>query len=263
MQFTDQLNESITLHSFPKRIVSLVPSQTELLYYFGLEEEVVGITKFCIHPTKWFRTKNRIGGTKNIDIAKVLSLQPDLVIANKEENTKADIDALKKMVPVWVSDIANLTDALEMIDGIGRITNRKNKAHQLKQEIEAAFNQLTLPQKQINVVYLIWRKPYITIGSNTFINDMLKKCGFNNVFNNHQRYPEISIEQLKAANCDIVMLSSEPYPFKAKHIQELQSHMPNAHIQLVDGEMFSWYGSRLQQSTSYFKELMTILHKTD
>lgn len=263
MQFTDQINETITLQSYPKRIVSLVPSQTELLYELGLEEEVVGITKFCIHPTKWFRTKNRIGGTKNVDIAKVQSLQPDLVIANKEENTKADIEALKKFVPVWVSDICDLPDALEMIENIGIITNRENTAHNLKQSINEAFNQLPVPPNTLNTAYLIWRNPYITIGRDTFIHDMLKRVGFNNVFEQFTRYPEISLEQLKAANCNTVMLSSEPYPFKEKHIEELQSQLPDVRIQLVDGEMFSWYGSRLLQSTRYFKELMTILHKID
>ena len=263
MHFIDQFNQSIYLPSFPKRIISLVPSQTELLFDLGLEEEVVGITKFCVHPQKWFKNKTRIGGTKDVDINKIKALQPDLIIANKEENVQAQIEQLQTIAPVWVSDISTLQEALQMIKMLGEITNKKQSAATIVQKVINGFHQLaTIKQTLKTACYLIWRNPYITIGADTFIHDMLLKCGCTNVFGNQSRYPEISIPQIAAANPSIILLSSEPYPFKEKHIVELQSQLQthnqelvSTKIILVDGEMFSWYGSRLLQSPSYFKTL--------
>ena len=238
-----------------KRIVSLVPSQTELLYDLGLDEEVIGITKFCVHPKKWFRTKTRIGGTKTIDIEKIISLQPDLVIANKEENVKEQIEALQKSMNVYVSDIKNLDDALIMIDDIGNLVDRKMQSQQIIKKINNGFadikNEVELP-----AAYLIWRNPYMATGGDTFINDMMQRCGIHNIFKNESRYPEIDIEQLQQLNCKLLLLSSEPFPFKQKHIDELQPLLPATKIILVDGEMFSWYGSRLIFATGYFKKLI-------
>ena len=238
-----------------KRIVSLVPSQTELLYDLGLDEEVVGITKFCVHPKKWFRTKTRIGGTKTIDIEKIISLQPNLVIANKEENVKEQIEALQKSMNVYVSDIKNLDDALMMIDDVGNLVDRKMQSQQIIKKINNGFadikNEVELP-----AAYLIWRNPYMAAGGDTFINDIMQRCGIYNIFQNESRYPEIDIEQLQQLNCKLLLLSSEPFPFKQKHIDELQPLLPATKIMLVDGEMFSWYGSRLIFATDYFKKLI-------
>jgi ABC-type Fe3+-hydroxamate transport system substrate-binding protein len=251
MQFTDQLNNSILLDSSPKRIVSLVPSQTEFLFDIGLEEEVVGITKFCIYPSHWLKTKSIIGGTKNVDIEKVRSLQPDLIIGNKEENTKEDIDALRNIAPVWMSDIFSLEDALSMMKSIGEIVEKKELTDALVHVIQSKFNSFKPQITNKSVLYLIWRKPYIGVACNTFIDDMLSRCGFTNVLANETRYP--TLENLTDLNPDVVFLSSEPYPFKEKHMQELQDIFPTAEIKLVDGEMFSWYGSRLKESVAYFR----------
>ncbi len=128
--------------SIPQRIVSLVPSQTELLYSLGLDDRVVGITKFCVHPEEWFRTKTRVGGTKTVHIDKVLSLAPNLVIANKEENVKEQVEAIAEKVPVWVSDINNLSDAYHMIAEIGRLTDTEEKASSLAADINRRFTKL-------------------------------------------------------------------------------------------------------------------------
>ncbi len=239
----------------PKRIVSLVPSQTELLYDLGLDGEVLGITKFCIHPNEWFRNKTRIGGTKNIDIEKIRALGPDLIIANKEENVKEQIWALETVAPVWVTDVNNLEDALEMIEMIGTLVGRKQKAERLTEQINLRFTQSPTPNPQLRTCYLIWREPYITIGGDTFIHDMMKRCGLRNVFESGTRYPTIDIEQIKDSNCELVLLSSEPYPFKEKHINELRSPIPASKFLLADGEMFSWYGSRLLKAVDYFSAL--------
>lgn len=254
--FCPALGKLVNFPLQPKRIVSLVPSQTELLHDLGLEAEVVGITKFCIHPNGWFRSKERVGGTKNINIEKLRSLCPDLIIANKEENVKEQVEALESIAPVWVTDVNNLEEALDMIGTIGMLTDRKQKAESLTQAIQLRFNQLHVQNSKLNTCYLIWRDPYITVGGGTFIHDMLNRCGFSNAFGNLERYPETSIEQLAAMNLDMVLLSSEPYPFKQQHMEELKSYMPNARFFLVDGEMFSWYGSRLLQAPAYFQQLM-------
>lgn len=255
----DQLGRKHCFKNSPKRIVSLVPSQTELLHYLGLEDEVVGITKFCVHPNEWFKSKNRIGGTKNVNIEVVKALQPDIIIANKEENVKEQIEALEAIVPVWVSDVNHLQDALAMIEAIGLLTATNEKAQKLIEEINNCFNQLKTPNHKLKTCYLIWRKPYMTVGGDTYINNMLQYAGFENVFANEKRYPAITIEQLGEAKCDLLFLSSEPYPFKQAHIEELQAAMPNTKILLVDGEMFSWYGSRLLEAATYFKILQKIV----
>ena len=256
MVFQDQLNREIELTDFPKRIISLVPSQTELLYDLGLEDEVIGITKFCIHPTKWFKLKKRIGGTKNIDIELVRELKPNLIIANKEENTKEQIEQLFAIAPVWTSDVNCLSGAFDMIEKIGAITNKVESATNLNTEIQQSFQHLSKLEMPKNVCYLIWQNPYMTIGGDTFINDILQRCGLKNVFSDTNRYPIITIQEMKDANPEIILLSSEPYPFKAKHIDALQLQFPNTNIKLVDGEMFSWYGSRLLKSVNYFNSLL-------
>lgn len=249
----DQMNRAVSVPITPKRIVSLVPSQTELLHELGCGNEVVGQTLFCIHPPEMHALKPRIGGTKNINIAKVHELQPDLIIGNKEENSKEQIEELAKMYPVWMSDIANLTDALAMINQIGELVNRQQLANQLASQIETSFEQLVTKHSP-TVLYLIWRKPWMAAGSSTFIGDMLTRMGLHNVCSG-VRYPELNDETIQQLNPSQVFLSSEPYPFKEKHIAELQQLLPTATITLVDGELFSWYGSRLMHSAAYFKKL--------
>ncbi len=245
----------------PQRIVSLVPSQTELLDYLGLEDQTIAITKFCVHPSHWKKQKTIIGGTKNIHLEKIIELQPDLIIANKEENVEDQIRYLAQLFPVWVSDVSHLPDALQMIDDIGKLTHTTSKASALINDIKAEF-QLLSDLTPIRTAYLIWQKPYMTVGGDTFISHMLQLAGCLNVFADKMRYPEITIDDLKAANCQSILLSSEPYPFAQKHIETLQLALPGVRICLVDGELFSWYGSRLLQSPTYFKKLHKELRNT-
>jgi len=256
--FTDQLNHTISIPTPPKRIISLVPSQTELLFYLGLEKEVVGITKFCIHPEKQFRSKTRIGGTKKFNFEKIKSLEPDLLIGNKEENQKEQIEELMDTYPVWMSDITTFEDALEMIEHLGNITHKEEKAQQLIEQIIIAFEPLrdfSNQKRRPTVAYLIWNNPYMVAADKTFIHTLLQIAGFDNIFENKERYPSISSEELAAAKPDCIFLSSEPYPFKTKHLDELRIICPNSTVQLVDGELFSWYGNRLLLAARYFMEL--------
>lgn len=238
----------------PLRIVSVVPSQTELLYTLGLNNEVVGITKFCVHPNSWYKNKTRVGGTKTLDIEQIKKLNPTLILANKEENVKEQIEALRDVCPVYVSDINTFDDALMMMDVIGQWTNRHEMARELIEQLRFQATQYLQKPDPRSVLYLIWQKPYMAAGTNTFIHTMLKVGGWKNSVP-LSRYPELTEEQIRTLNPGLVFLSSEPFPFKLKHIQELQTILPEAKIMLVDGEMFSWYGSRLLHSFNYFKTL--------
>jgi ABC-type Fe3+-hydroxamate transport system substrate-binding protein len=272
--FSDQTGRIISLEKIPKRIISLVPSQTELLYDLGLDEEVVGITKFCVHPQKWFHSKTRVGGTKQIRMDTIHSLNPDLVIANKEENVKEQVEALSGHYPVWVSHVNNLEDAYDMMDQIGLLTNKVNKSKEIINGIRESFSQLPAPDSRpdsyrVRTAYLIWQKPYMTVGGDTFIHSMLQAAGFENIYADKIRYPEISIDDLaigpeqKSKGCQLLLLSSEPFPFKQKHIDELQPILPHTKIVLVDGEMFSWYGSRLLHAPAYFKKLRYAITRSE
>ncbi|WP_153799811.1 ABC transporter substrate-binding protein [Foetidibacter luteolus] len=251
--YKDQLNREVRLPGIPQRIVSVVPSQTELLYSLGLDEEVKGITKFCVHPPQWRGSKTIIGGTKNIHIEKVKALKPDVIIANKEENVKEQVTELEQLAPVWVSDVNNLPGALQMIRSIGEITGKTETASALANSIQKGFEELTPHNRPIRTCYLIWRQPYMTAGGDTFISDILQRNGLLNIFNSQTRYPVIELHQLRRLDCELVLLSSEPYPFKEKHIAEIKAALPNAKVMLVDGEIFSWYGSRLLHAVGWFK----------
>lgn len=256
MVYTDQLNRQVILTNFPpRRIVSLVPSQTELLSDLGLDDSVLGLTKFCVHPTAWRKLKTVVGGTKQLHLDRIRGLKPDLIIANQEENDKGQVEALAKDFPVWVSKVVDLESALDMILQLGAICDKITKAEHLALAIRTSFEALNdLPKRR--AAYLIWRKPYMASGGDTFINAMMNRAGFINVFGAQLRYPEVSIFDLQQAKPEVILLSSEPFPFKEKHLTELQEHCPQAVIRLVDGELFSWYGSRLLHSASYFRKLV-------
>lgn len=238
-----------------RRIVSLVPSQTELLADLGLEHLLVGVTKFCIHPKGLKERVGQIGGTKTVKIDQVLALQPDLVIGNKEENLQSDIETLERHVPVWMSDITDLDSALDMIARIGELTGTAEKALEMNAVIRQNFSDLkvfTESKKRTSVLYLIWRKPYMAAGKGTFIDYCLQQCGLENCLA-QARYPEVDTA---AIDPELILLSSEPYPFGDRHVEELQEKFPKATILLADGEYFSWYGSRMQFAPAYFRSLL-------
>jgi ABC-type Fe3+-hydroxamate transport system substrate-binding protein len=243
------------LHYTPSRIISLVPSQTALLHHLNLDKEVIGITKFCIHPSTWFREKTRIGGTKSLHIEKIIALQPDLLIANREENNQQDVELLAETIPVWVTDVKNLPDAIQMILDVGTLTRKIAGSQRMAETILDLFQKLSRHRKTIRTAYLIWKDPYMTVGTDTFIHDMMTRAGFENIYHIQSRYPECSLEEIRQLGCELVLLSSEPYPFKQKHIDELSDLLPDTKIVLVNGEMFSWYGSHLLDAPAYLNQL--------
>ncbi|OFZ62678.1 MAG: cobalamin-binding protein [Bacteroidetes bacterium RIFCSPHIGHO2_02_FULL_44_7] len=251
----DQMHTVIRLETPPRRIVSLVPSQTELLSDLGLVNEVVGITKFCIYPEAWYRSKTRIGGTKSVNIEQVKYLQPDLIIGNKEENSEKDIYELRKIAPVWMSDIYTLTDALDMISSLGDLCDRVEQSTALCTEIMSEFkelnSQLSPSHPMKTVAYYIWKDPNMLAGKHTFIDAMLQACGWVNI-TTESRYPE----ENPTMQPDVIFLSTEPFPFNEEHCEEFRVRFPHAQVVLVDGEFFSWYGSRLRTAPKYFTSLL-------
>ncbi len=256
----DQLGTNHIFETTPKRIVSLVPSQTELLYDLGLEESIVGITKFCVHPFHFKSTKKIIGGTKKVHFEKIRLLQPDIIIANKEENTLEIVEQLSKICPVWVTDIITLEDNLKMISDFGILFNKRTEAQKWSDKINFAHKDFVdfIKDKEVQkTAYFIWANPYMVAGNNTFINEMLKLNNFQNIYENREeRYPEIIIQKMRIqGDPDLVLLSSEPFPFTDEHAFEIGRFTHHAKTVFVDGEMFSWYGSRLIKAFEYFKKL--------
>ena len=238
--------------------MSLVPSQTELLVDLGLEASIVGVTKFCIHPNHLRKDKTVVGGTKQIHVDKIKALQPDIILCNKEENTKEIIEALEEVAPIHISDIYTIEDCYELVTMYGDLFQVKDNASIIISNIKNERKQFKDSYKhhiKLSVAYFIWKSPWMVSASNTFIDYMINEAGFKNIFESEERYPEITLNSSKLKEADVIFLSSEPYPFKEQHVSELKLQFSNKSIRIVDGELFSWYGSRLQKSYEYFKSL--------
>ncbi len=256
MKYLDQLNRELQLNKSPKRIVSLVPSQTELLVDLGLENELIGITKFCVHPSSLRKNKTIVGGTKQVNIEKIKALQPDIILCNKEENTEDMVKALESIAPIHISDVNTVEDCFELIKMYGAIFKTPSKASELIEAIKIEreeFQSNTTFKQKPKAAYFIWKNPWMVAASNTFINTMITEAGFSNVFENEARYPEIHLDHTKLKEADFILLSSEPYPFKYKDVEDFKNEFQDKKAMIVDGEMFSWYGSRLLKSYKYFK----------
>lgn len=257
LQYRDQLGKIITLGAQPRRIVSLVPSQTELLWDLGVRQELVGVTKFCIHPPDIKKRVAQVGGTKRLNLSKIDSLKPDLIIGNREENELEQIVALRKKFPVWMSDVTTLDDALNMISDVGRLCGRESEGKALRDDIARLLQEIRgiFPNKR--VAYFIWKDPYMVAGNDTFIHSMLVHVGLVNVAASLTRYPELSLAQVRSLEPEVCLLSSEPYPFSEKHQAYIERELQGCKVMLVDGEMFSWYGSRLLKVGGYMKGLVS------
>ena len=252
--FSDQMGNQVLLTRPPQRIISLVPSQTELLFDLGLDQTVLGITKFCIHPSDWLTRKVVVGGTKKFHFDIIDKLDPDLIIGNKEENYRDGIEILQEKYPVWMSDIHTLEGALSMMTSIGQLVGKQEQAIEICQRVLKNFANVKRFEGK-SVLYLIWRKPWMAAGSNTFIHSLLTMLGLRNTLELRTRYPELTEEEIRELNADCIFLSSEPFPFDTSHIDEIRRISPKSKILLVDGELFSWYGSRLLLSPDYFNTL--------
>lgn len=257
-KITDQLGREFSLSTSPRRIISLVPSLTELIAEgLGLASSLVGITDYCVHPAVVAQSVTAVGGPKSINIATVKAMQPDLVVASREENIREQIAELSTFVPVFVTDVVSIAGACETIAQLGEVLAVPTRALALVEDIREGFRSYVKPNPAVRAVYLIWKDPYMAVGAGTFIDDMLNASGFCNVAaETFARYQQVEIAQLAAMNPDVVLLSSEPYTFTGQDREELKSQLPTSAILHVDGEIFSWYGNRMLKAPAYFKQLL-------
>jgi ABC-type Fe3+-hydroxamate transport system substrate-binding protein len=257
---SDARGHPVSLDAPPQRIVSLVPSQTELLAHLGLNDAVVGITRFCERPEHWRDEKPIVGGTKEVDIDTVRDLKPDLILANHEENTAEDVAALDDIAPVFVTDVKTVPEACQMIRTVGTLTGTSDQTSTLVGKIISRFK--SLPEVEpLRAVYFIWREPYMTVGGDTFIHDVMQRAGFENVFGDQTRYPEVQLNELADLDLDVVLCATEPFPFHQKDAftDDIEAALPDTPVEIVDGQAFSWYGSRLLDAPAYLKEFRTSL----
>jgi len=253
----DQMHHSVLLTKPPLRIVSLVPSLTELLADgFQLFSAIVGVTDYCVHPSGIREKVATIGGPKKIGVEQIKALNPDIVIASKEENVRAQIEELRKEVPVFVTDVVDVPSALEAISSLGKLVCAPQAASLLVDNIQKVFVSYKPFREDLSVAYLIWQDPLMTVSRGTFIHEMLSLAGFCNVFaNSTQRYPQVELRDIAAQQPNLVLLASEPYSFTTEDKKSMQEQLPHSKVVRVDGEMFSWYGNRVAKAPAYFKQL--------
>jgi ABC-type Fe3+-hydroxamate transport system substrate-binding protein len=238
------------------RIFCCVPSLSEFIFFLR-PEALAGRTRFCIYPEE-IRKVPAYGGTKTLDLQKITLLHSDLIVAVKEENTKEQIEHLAKSTDVKVFDIVSWADALKANAEIARLLDSEKKYAAWLADFENRKNQIHFPEKP-TVAYLIWQNPWMTVGGDTYIHHSLEQAGFVNVFASRNRYPEISLKDLQEKDPDVILLSSEPYPFKEKDIDKFKSWFPGKKVLSADGTYFSWYGSRMSPALDYFSELRSQL----
>lgn len=259
MQIQDDLANKLAFNSPPQRIVSLCPSITETLIYLD-RKKVVGRTKFCIHPREKVTEIQRVGGTKNVNLEKIIELNPDLIIAEKEENTKEIVEKLQKKFPVFVVNIEIIEDAYRMIESFGFLMQKQEKANNLLENIKSNFQEIYQNFHQ-KILYFIWENPKMIVGKQTYINSILTFLGFENILlDQESRYYEVSNQQISQSNAEFLLLSTEPFPFKEKHLLNFEQQFPDKKVILVDGEIFSWYGVRMLEAMEYFQQLSKMLN---
>jgi ABC-type Fe3+-hydroxamate transport system substrate-binding protein len=235
------------------RIVCLVPSITELVCDLGLADNLVGRTGFCIHPWDAVRKIPKVGGTKDIKLERIRQLAPTHAIVNIDENRREDADALAEFVPhIIITHPLGPLDNLDLYRLLGATFSRETQAARLCEEFERALNDVRArtwtPQ---NVLYLVWRDPWMAVAPETYIAQMLALAGWRtHPLESGDRYPRVGLEEY-ADRVDRVLLSSEPYHFRERHLAEVAAAVPDAHVSLIDGEMISWYGSRAIQGLRY------------
>ncbi|WP_405097898.1 ABC transporter substrate-binding protein [Oceanobacillus sp. FSL H7-0719] len=250
----DHLDRMVNLNGKPKRIISLVPAITETMYHLGLEKEIIGRTRFCKFPADKVQEAINIGGTKDIKLERIHELKPDLIIAEKEENTKEIVEILEQHYPVFVFEVQHIKDVYRMIEDLGSLTDRKAAANELINNIQSAFQALPSADGK-RAAYVIWRKPYMVVGKDTYIQSLLEEMGFINPFIKADgRYPVVTEEEFLQAELDMILLATEPFPFQEKHFKEFQAFLPNVKPMVIDGEMF-WYGAKMVEAADYFKKV--------
>tara|TARA_B100001115_G_scaffold184690_1_gene188252 strand:+ start:2758 stop:3537 length:780 start_codon:yes stop_codon:yes gene_type:complete len=251
-EFRDQIGRSLILEERPRRIVSLVPSLTELVVDLGLESELIGLTSWCVHPAGLREKKTVIGGTKNPNIEQIKGLKPDLILANKEENLQEHIEELAQSIPVFVSDVRSLDQAIDLISSLGTVVSKDKEAQVIAEQARALIQKLKAAESR-RFLYFIWKEPYMVASADTYSSALFEACGFVNAApKNKGRYPQLSLDEIEALKADIIFLSSEPYHFTSGESKELYPYASK--VWLVNGEFFTWYGSHILKSLHYLKQ---------
>lgn len=252
---THRLDES------PRRIVSLVPSLTESVIALGGADRLVGVTEWCIHPEEVVKSIPKVRGTKNPYIKKILELQPDLVLANREENRRRHVVELRRHVPVFLTYPRSVFDALKTVRDLGVILDASERAGEILEMCEFLLDGI---HRTTNPYYhtacLIWRDPWMAVGPDTYVHDLLGHFGFVNVYREEDgRYPETTLEDLAERGPEIVLLPSEPYEFAEGDREQVQtvvwSKVPGCRAVLVDGGYLTGWGTRTLAALRYLTEL--------
>jgi ABC-type Fe3+-hydroxamate transport system substrate-binding protein len=254
----DASGVALALRAAPRRIVSLIPSTTETLCELGLADALVGVTVYCSEPADVVRTKTRVGGEKNPDLAAIRALEPDLVIANIEENVRAHVETLRAWgIPVWVTYPRTVAQGLAMIRELGEVTATQARAEAMLAELEPLYERVraeSASRRLVDVFYPIWRNPYMTVNRDTYISDLLRVCGARNVFADRaERYPTITLDEVASRRPEVIILPDEPFRFRRVHVEDFAEYaevpaVRDGRIHLVDGKPFSWHGPRVAQA---------------
>jgi len=261
----DASGVALELAAPPRRIVSLIPSTTELLCALGLADALVGVTVYCIEPRDVVRTKTRVGGEKNPDLSVILALAPDLVVANIEENRVEDVAALRAAgLRVWVTYPRTVVEALTMIGDLGEVTGAHEHARALLATLKPLYARArarAAARRPVSVFYPIWRQPWMTIGADTYVHDLLATCGGANVFGDRARYPTVTLEEMAARRPEVILLPDEPFRFRRAHLADFDPYpavpaVRERRIHLVGGKPFSWHGPRLAEALTKLPDLL-------
>jgi ABC-type Fe3+-hydroxamate transport system substrate-binding protein len=262
----DASGVAVELPRPPRRIVSLIPSTTEILCALGLGDALVGVTVYCVEPRDVVRGKTRIGGEKDPDLARIRALKPDLVVANVEENRREDIDQLRAWsIPVWVTYPRTVVEGIRLIGELGEVTGAGARAREMLRELEplyARVERATGNRPAVAVFYPIWRGPYMTVNGDTYIHDMLRVCGGRNIFADRpERYPTVTLDDVAARRPAVILLPDEPFRFRRAHLADFAAYaevpaVRDGRIHLVDGKPFSWHGPRIAEALRTLPELI-------
>lgn len=252
IEITDDLGFRLELNRPPARIVSLVPSWTETLFALDAGDRVVGVTRFCVEPEKSVAPISKVGGTKNPDLRAIFELEPDLVVANAEENRREDIERIRdRGIGVFITYPRTVTGAAESILRLGRVVGCDSQASVLVREIVRSVSEIEAglgawSKLRLRVFCPIWKNPWMSFNADTYAHDVLRMVGFNNVYASAgERYPRITLEEALERRPDVVILPDEPYQFDASDVEELKMMLPPAlsrRVLLVDGRDLHWYG---------------------
>jgi iron complex transport system substrate-binding protein len=265
MGHTDASGVALDQVEPPRRIVSLVPSITETLCHLGLADRLVGVTAYCVAPRDVVRSKTRIGGEKDPDLAAIRALQPDLVVANVEENVREHVETLREWgIPVWVTYPRTVADGLAMVRELGEVTGSDRRAEAILADLEPLYARVraaSARRRPVPVFYAIWRQPWMTISADTYIHDLLAVCGARNVFGDQPaRYPTVTLDEMAARRPEVIVLPDEPFRFRRLHLEDFVPYadvpaVRARRIHLVDGKPFSWHGPRVGEALCTLPEL--------